>query len=120
MRLVKREGRGRRAATGPGSPALGRVFFNHRFDHPPDPLPSQEGGREIISEGHPQTPAKGAKPLCTPHISAQCNHREEAESYLMDAPKLPAKRRSPLHTKYSICLFDNMSILYMLKLTCLE
>ena len=29
-------------------------------------------GEEIISEGHPQTPGKGASPLCTPHISAAC------------------------------------------------
>jgi len=41
------------------------------FDHPPYPLPSQEGGG-VISGGHPQTPAikgrpsEGAKPLWTP------------------------------------------------------
>jgi len=29
-------------------------------------------GEEFISEGHPQTPCKGASPLCTPHFSAAC------------------------------------------------
>ena len=33
--------------------------------NPPGPLPGQEGG-EIISEGHPQTPGKGASPSAHP------------------------------------------------------
>jgi len=39
------------------------------FDHPPVPLPGQEGGI-IISGGHPQTPARGgATPSGLPFVS---------------------------------------------------
>ena len=41
------------------------------FDHPPSPLPVQEGGNKSYG-GHPRAPGKGASPplrqaLCTPH-----------------------------------------------------
>ena len=36
------------------------------FGHPPDPPFLARKGKGIISEGHPQTPGKGAPPLCTP------------------------------------------------------
>ena|GEM_PF-5373660 len=41
-----------------------RVMKNS-FDHPPTPFLARKGV-EIISGGHPQTPVKGASPLCTP------------------------------------------------------
>ncbi|HEU0020688.1 MAG TPA: hypothetical protein VFR55_03310, partial [Dehalococcoidia bacterium] len=38
------------------------------FDHPPTPSLVRKGV-EIVSGGHPQTPAKGASPLWTPLFS---------------------------------------------------
>ena len=35
-------------------------------DHPPVPLPRQEGGDKARYAGHPRAPGKGAPPLCTP------------------------------------------------------
>ena len=37
-----------------------------RFDHPPVPLPRQEGGDKARYGGHPRAPGRGASPLCTP------------------------------------------------------
>jgi hypothetical protein len=50
--------------------SISRVLKNP-LDHPPNPLPGQEGGRNCIW-GTPPDPPRGASPLCTPHFSAAC------------------------------------------------
>ena len=50
-------------------PATGASAPHDRFDHPPGPLPGQEGGDKAAYGGHPRAPGKGASPLCTPHAA---------------------------------------------------
>ena len=38
-------------------------------------------GEEIISEGNPQTPGKGAPPLCTPQISQPATIRSTLQPF---------------------------------------
>ena len=50
------------------TPRLRGLRFDYEADHPPNPLPGTKGENKEKrgSEGHPQTPAKGAVPLWTP------------------------------------------------------
>ena len=47
-------------------PTAGTSALCRRFDHPPVPLPGQEGGEKAKYGGHPRAPGSGASPLCAP------------------------------------------------------
>ena len=59
--------------------------------------PSWIGRRKnTLSEGHPQTPGKGASPLCTPRISVGCTRPPTPGVGLVgDTPPPPAKGLRP-------------------------
>ena len=72
------------------------------WHHPPSPLPERKGERDRGSEGHPQTPARGAQPLWTPPAAQQSGAGAPADSHALadrsGHPQTPAKGAQPLWT----------------------
>lgn len=77
-----------RTITGPHSSIWSSRAVKNPLDHPPRPLPGQEGGKLLYLVGHPQAPGKGASPLCTP---------------LFQKPSRPASRNQRYRWLLGLC-----------------